>query len=66
MMNTSVFASISALHFYLFYFYFRPSAMDIDDDNKSKENQEASKESTMEKRTSKKDLVGIFFSCFGL
>jgi len=34
----------------------KPSAMDIDDDNKSKENQEASKESTVEKKTSKKDL----------
>ena len=39
--------------------------MDIDDDNKSKENQETSKENAVEKKASKKDLVGVFFSWFG-
>ena len=34
--------------------------MEVDDDNKSKESQEIPKENVVEKKTNKKDLVGIF------
>ena len=37
----------------------RPTDMDVDDDNKSNESQEASKENAVAKKPAKKDLVCI-------